>query len=429
MIARIRKALQTDFLKVSAWSSVSTLIRMITSFVSVKVVSQIIGPAGLAMVGQFLNSITILGSLSVGGISQGVTKYVAEYHDRPDQQKLVIGNAFRIVSACTLIISLGVIVLSRVLSDYIFDTADYSFLIILLGLTLGFYSFNTILIAILNGFKSFRKYIVINIMISIAGLILSVFLVVFFGLYGALLNCILSQSVVLAVTFFFIYKEPWVQLAFRKSKPDWRVIKKLGGFSLMALASTSVGPLGQITVRNFIADHLSLHSAGMWEAMNRISAMYLLFVTTSIVTFYLPRLSEIRSSVLIRNEIAKTAKIVLPLLAITCIVIFLSRDLITIILFSPDFSEVRTLYGPQMIGDFFKISSWLLAYVFWAKGMVKAFIFTEVAFNISFILLSIAGVNEFGLVGSAYAYALNYFLYLLAMLIIFKKLLLKKVDL
>lgn len=428
MIVRIRKALQTDFLKVSAWSSVSTLIRMITSFVSVKVVSQIIGPAGLAMVGQFLNGITILGSLSVGGISQGVTKYVAEYHERPDQQTLIIGNAFRVVSVCTLLVSLGVIAFSRFLSDYIFDTSKYSFLIVLLGLTLAFYSFNTILIAILNGFKSFRKYIVINILISVAGLILSVFLVVFFGLYGALLNCILSQSVVLGITVFFIYKEPWFLQVFKKIKPDWAIIKKLGGFSLMALASTSIGPLSQITVRNYIASHLSLHSAGMWEAMNRISAMYLLFVTTSIVTFYLPRLSEIKSRALIRHEIANTAKIVLPLLAFTSMVIFLTRDLITIILFSPDFSAVRTLYGPQMIGDFFKISSWLLAYVFWAKGMVKAFIFTEIAFNISFILLSIAGVNEFGLVGGAYAYALNYFLYLIAMLIIFKKLLLKRVD-
>src|SRR5881409_3653242 len=107
------KTLRTDFVKVSAWSSVSTIIKMLTSFVSIKVVSRIIGPSGLALVGQFLNVITILNAISIGGISQGVTKYVAEYSDRPDLQKRVIGHAFRIVMVCTLLISTLVILFSR----------------------------------------------------------------------------------------------------------------------------------------------------------------------------------------------------------------------------------------------------------------------------------------------------------------------------
>ncbi len=423
MIVKIRNAFKTDFVKVSAWSSISTLIKMVTSFVSIKIVSQIIGPAGLALVGQFLNSITILGSLSMGGIAQGVTKYIAEYHDKPELQGKVISNSFRIILTCTVFISILVLVFSRALSVYIFNTAEYTSLVILLGLTLVFYSVNTILIAILNGFKSFRKYIIINISISLAGLLLSILLVVYFGLYGALLNCILTQSVVLVITGFFIYREPWIKKIFDQAKPDWDIIRKLGGFSLMALASTLFTPFSQIFIRDHISDHLSLASAGIWDAINRISGMYLLFVTTSIATFYLPRLSEIREGFLLRREIVNTSKIVLPLLALTCVLIYLMRDFIIVLLFSRDFMEMRNLFGAQMVGDFFKISSWLLAYLFWAKGMVKTFILTEAFFNISFVLLTMYFVKEFGLQGSAYAYAINYFIYLLVMLFIFKNLL------
>ena len=65
----------------------------------------------------------------------------------------------------------------------------------------------------------------------------------------------------------------------------------------------------------------------------------------------------------------------------------------------------------------------MIAYLFWAKAMVKQFIATEIIFNLLFILLAIIGINYFGLKGSAIAYALNYFLYLGIMLWAFKHIL------
>src|ERR1700709_1796658 len=113
MLKRAGRIVRTDFVKVSAWSGVATLIKMLTSFVSIKVVSKLIGPAGIAMVGQFMNSITMLSALGTGCIGQVVTKYIAEYYDEPERQKSVIGSAVRITLACTVLTSLGVIVFAR----------------------------------------------------------------------------------------------------------------------------------------------------------------------------------------------------------------------------------------------------------------------------------------------------------------------------
>lgn len=398
-------------------------IKMLTSFVSIKIVSRIIGPTGIALVGQFMNSITMLGALSTGGIGPGVTKYVAEYYDDPERQKKIIVSSFRIIIALTAIVSILIVVFAGPLSQYIFKTKKYHSLVLLLGFTIGLYSLNTLFITILNGFKSFRKYIIINISISLVSLALSLLLVIYLGLYGALLNCIISQSVILGISVFFIYREPWFKILFQKIKIDRKIISKLGGFALMTLTNSLFAPFSQITVRNYITEHLSLQSAGIWEAMNRISTMYLLFITTSIATFYLPRLSEIKESSALRHEIIKTCKIVLPLLALSCILIFICRDLVIRLLFTKEFSEMRYLFAAQMAGDFFKISSWMIAYLFWAKAMVKQFIATEIIFNLLFILLAIIGINYFGLKGSAIAYALNYFLYLGIMLWAFKHIL------
>lgn len=396
---------------------------MITSFVSVKVVSNIIGPSGIALVGQFVNSISMISTLGTGAIGQGVTKYIAEYYEKPDQQRQVIRNAAGITFFCTLLMSLLVIVFAHPLCYYIFKTGEYYFIIVLFGVSIGLYSFNTLLINILNGFKSYLKYVTVNIVTSLVSLIISVILVIYLGLYGALLNCVISQSVILIVTILFVYKEPWFPELFKKIRIDRKSANKLAVFTLMTLTSSLLAPYSQITVRKYITEHISLNNAGLWEAMNRISTMYLMVITTSISTFYLPRLSELNSPALLRHEIIKTAKIVLPVLALGCLGIFLFRDLIIRILFSKEFFNMRDLFAAQMIGDFFKISSWLLAYLFWAKALIKQFIITEVLFNLSFIGLACLGVRYFGLQGSAYGYAINYFVYFITMVVLFSFLL------
>ncbi|HMG68659.1 MAG TPA: O-antigen translocase [Chitinophagaceae bacterium] len=425
LVRTVIRASKTEFVKVSAWSAVATFFKMISSFISIKVVSNIIGPAGIALVGQFMNSITMISTLGTGGIGQGVTKYIAEYYDKPDQQRLVIRNAASISFLCTILVSLLVIVFAHPLGNYIFKTNNYNSIIVLFGISTGLYSLNTLIINIVNGYKAFLKYVIINIATSLAGLTISVILVIYLGLYGALLNCVISQSVILLVTISFVFREPWFKEIFKRIRIDKKIVNNLGGFTLMVLTSSLLAPYSQITVRKYITEHLSLNQAGLWEAMNRISNMYLMVITTSISTFYLPRLSEIKSTVLLKNEILKTAKIVLPILAFTCLGIFLFRDLIIRVLFSKDFYGMRNLFAAQMVGDFFKISSWLIAYLFWAKALVKQFLITEILFNLLFIFFASSGVRYFGLEGSAYGYALNYIIYFAVMVLIFARLMKK----
>jgi O-antigen/teichoic acid export membrane protein len=426
ILSKISSAAKTDFVKVSAWSAISTLIKMITSFVSVKVVAKVIGPPGMALVGQFMNVITMISTLGTGCIGMGVTKYIAEHYNEPDQQNKVISNAVRITLVSTLLMSAIVILSAKWLGYYIFKTNEYVSLIIFFGASIGLYSFNMLMVNILNGFKQYKKFVAVNVFSSVAALILSILLVTQLGIYGALINCIASQSVIIIVTLLYVYKEPWFRNMFRSIKIDRNILQKLGAFSLMILVSSLMGPFSQLSIRSYITDHISLHDAGLWEAMNRLSSMYLLVVTTSISTFYLPRLSEIKDNRLIRHEIIKTAKIALPLLALSCLIIYLFRDIAIHLLFSREFIAIRNLFAFQMIGDFLKSASWLLAFLFWAKAMTKQFIITEVIFNLGYIFLARIFIDQFGLQGSMYAFALNYFIYLLVILWIFRKLVLNR---
>ena len=74
MLSKIKKVISSDLVKVFSLNAVSTFIRMLTGFVSVKVVAVLIGPVGIALLGQLNNFSSILLSISTGGITNGMTK-------------------------------------------------------------------------------------------------------------------------------------------------------------------------------------------------------------------------------------------------------------------------------------------------------------------------------------------------------------------
>jgi len=428
IIKSLRSFFRADIIVVSGWSGISTMIKMATSFVSIKVISGIIGPAGIAMVGQFMNTITIVNGVATGSINLGVTKYIAEHYDNPDLQRKVISNATLITLITTALTSIAVILFSSSIGVGIFKNSGYNGLIRFFGATLFLYTLNTLIISILNGYKAFRKFILANIIASLVALAISILLVVFLGVYGALLNCIISQSVIVFVTIFFVFRESWFRTIFSSISFDRKITKNLLKFSLMLLTTSILAPYSQILVRDYISTTISIDTAGLWEAMNRLSGMYLLFITASISIYYLPRLSEIKDPQLLKAEIIKTAKIILPLLAVACLFIYLLRFFLIRLIFSPAFLPMEDLFAAQMIGDFFKIASWLIAFLFWAKAMTSLYIIVEVAFSATFILLSIYGVKYYGLRGSAMGFAANYIVYFICMLFVFRYMFRRKVS-
>lgn len=391
--------------------------------ITTKVLAWTVGTVGIGLVGNLINAVNILSMLGTGGIGQGVTKYIAENFDKPKRQQQFIAHAFRLTFFSTLVVSLAIIIFNRKLGKYIFQSDQYNSIIILLGSSIILYALNMLLVYILNGYKQYKKYVKVNVISSLISLFVSVGLVLQFKIYGALSATVAAQSVIIVATLVYVRKDEWFLSLFQRTKIDWNIIKLLGRFSLMTVVSTFVVQFAQLNVRTYVSHEVSPSSAGIWESMNRISSMYLMIITTSISTYYLPRLAEIRDNFLLRSEILRTMKLVLPPLAIGCTAIYLFRDLIIWILFTEEFEKARDLFAMQMVGDFFKISSWLIAFLFWAKAMTRQFIFTEVLFSAGYIILARVFVNSLGVEGAVYAYAVNYFVYFLIILFIFRKLL------
>ena len=155
----------------------------------------------------------------------------------------------------------------------------------------------------------------------------------------------------------------------------------------MALTAAICMPLSHILVRNHLADTFDLNHAGYWDAMWRLSAAYLMLVTTTLSVYYLPRLSELKIADEIQEEILLGYKIIFPVAALFGLAIYLLRDNLIGLLFTENFSQMRDLFAWQMLGDTLKIGSWLLSYLVLSKALVGLFVTSEVIFCFGFVIL------------------------------------------
>ncbi len=409
-----------NLIKTSVLTGIATMIKVVVAFAINKIIAIYAGPSGLAVIGQLQNFISTVTAFSNGAITTGVTKYTAEYQSIEEKQK-IFSTSIIVSLVCSSIISFFIFFFSDYLSVTILKDSQYKHVFVVFALTIFLFALNTILMSILNGQKEIKKYILANMSSSLFLLLFTALLIVKLQLVGALYALVLNQSVVFFITLIFVIKSSWFKFEYFKQGIDKDSLKKLGRYSLMAIISAIVVPLTQLLIRNYIGEELSWEKAGYWQGIWYISSVYLMLITTSLRVYYLPRLSEIKDKVELKKEIIDGYKIIMPVVIVMSLVIFIFKEYAILIAFSDKFMPMIDLFKWQLVGDVFKIASWLLAYLMLAKAMTKLFIYTEVGFGVLNVLLGIVFIDIFGLIGITYAYALLYLVYFLFMVLVFSR--------
>lgn len=406
--------------RTTIFSAIITFIRIASGFVAGKAVAIFTGPAGVALVGAFTNFITIVLTFANGAINTGVVKYTSEYTDDEERLKQLFSTSLTISVCCSVIFGLVIAITAPYLSNWVFASNLYTSPVRVLGLTIILYSLNSLLISILNGKGQIKTYTIVNTLGSFIGLIFTVVLVFYYKIEGALYALVLSQSIVFFVTALMVIRSPWFSWGYFNKGFNRVLAIKLSHYSLMAVISALTVPLSQIILRNMVISKLGVDEAGYWQGLMRISDGYLMLITTSLSTYYLPKLSSLKTDFEIKNEVLNGYKIILPAVFAGCLIIYLFRFFIIEILFTPTFSSMEALFFWQLIGDFFKMVAWILAYLMLAKSMTKMYIFTEIFFSASYIVFGYVFIHFFQVKGVVIAFAVNYFIYMIVMLVIFR---------
>lgn len=400
-----------NILRAGFYTSFATAARLLAGLVVLKLVAWFAGPEGVGKLGQFMSLMSLLAVLAGGGISAAIVKYVAEYRDDAEKLSRLLAAALWYAFCASCLMGCAAFAFSRQLALWLLGDPGYASLIRVLAVAqLGIALLNYIL-AVVNGFMDVRRLAFIQVTGSLLGIVAVAWLSRWLQLYGALLALVLAQLLWLAVGVPAWWRSSYFRRSMLRMRFDREMTGRLAAFSVMTLSSALLAPLVNIAVRDHLALRFDWQQVGYWQAVSKVSDAYLLFLTTAINIYYLPKLAATHDRAALALELRKAFRYLMPAVLVLAATVYLLRDQVTRLLFSADFASANALYGPQLVGDVVKIASFILAYLMLAKAMTRLFVISECVFALSYLVLVYVLTAHFGLVGAMYAFTLNYLLY------------------
>ena len=411
-----------NFIKTSFLSGLSTAISLLARLISTKIVAVYLGTNGMFLMGQLKDFLRLGNTIGSFGIENGIVKYVSEYDNDKIKLSNIIGTSFKINFTSALIFSGLIIIFKNQIADFLQINFSENFYFLILIFSIISASIHTCFLSIYNGLNKIKLYVLVNIFSNIISAIILVILVLEMEIIGAFYALAINQifSLLINVIFFFIYKPFEIGWVFKKFVYD--NLKKLSSFSIMAVVGPTCLIISTFIVRDFIFAEFGSDYAGSWEAMWRISAIYLLFLITTFKFYLIPTFSKLDDNEL-KKEVFKIWKVVIPIIIIITAGVYITKDLIINILLSEEFILINTIIFFHLLGDIIKINCWVLGNIMISKADTKSFIFFQIEWSVIFVALTYLFIGKYGFVGVSISYFITYIIHFSLLNLYFRKLL------
>jgi polysaccharide transporter, PST family len=413
----LKKLLNNQFYKTISYNGFVVFFKVVSAYVVSKVSAIYLGPSGFAIVGNLKNVLQAFLGITSNGFQSGVIKYVSENNSNKEKLNSIICNVFALNILICLIVSPFIYLFSDRLAIYVLKDVSFTYVFHYLSFFLPLISFNFLIIYIVNGLQKLKLYTYLVSISNILNALLTFVFVYYFSLKGALIGSLLIPS--FSFILFFVFKD--IRVLFFQAFSNMKSIsleffKAMSTYLFMAIYSSVLISLCYLFIRNTIIDTIDLESAGLWEAMNKISTFYMLFFSSLLTLYLLPKLSKNKTIEGYYKIMSYYFKSLIPIVVVVFVILFFFRIILIKLFLTKEFLQVSDFFYLQLIGDFFKIIAFSLAYQFHAKKMVSAYLISDAILYGLFYFLSIFFIDSFKLNGVFYAYLLSTFLYLLAVL-------------
>lgn len=419
-MSEIKKIIQQPLFKITSLNSVHILLKLIFGFITSKALALFVGANGMAYVGNFRAFLNVVENFSLLGIQNAIIKYVAEYQHDKAKLKSVLATFGLLLFVSSICISFLLIFGANYLSKQLFNYSEtFGFLFYILAILFPLYVFSTFCISVVNGFQEYKNVIYIQIISSVIALVFSVFLIYYYATFGALVSLILAPVFVFLVCLFYLKNLISFSDIFAFQNFNFSVVKNLSEYVLMALVSGVIGSFVLLEIRTDIVAITGLQQAGIYEGLQRISSYYLLFVSSIMAIYFYPKLAETNSNS--KEIVLHYLKTIIPLFTIGLVIIYFLRKLIIQVLFSSEFESMESLFLWQLLGDMLKATSLIFGTLLIAKKQTKVFIITEIISLCIMYFSSNYMLHSFGINGIVQAYAFTYLIYLVVLVIYFRK--------
>lgn len=386
-----------------------------------KFIAIFIGSEGFAVIGQLKDFLKISLSLGQLGFDRGIVKYTSVHKNSKDKLSKYVSTIFKSQLLISFGLAIFIIVFYKQILNYMTGLESFQsyFILIAVGI-IPMVLYNSGM-SVLNGLHEIKKFTHISITANIIGSGIGLLLIYDLKLKGVLINLALIQFINIFVFIIFVIKKPF-KIDWFKQKIQGKEFKKLSQFSLMSIVGTITLSLTLIATRKYLNYSFGIEYTGYWEALWRISVVFVSVLTSAFGFYLLPTFSKIYVKHL-RSEIFNIWKITIPISLIAGILLIILREFVLTLIYSKAFLMLSGLVIFQVMGDIIKINSWILGNLILAKIQIKTFILVQLGWSLVFFFLSIILTQKYGFIGIAVAYFISYILHFSFMNIYFRKLL------
>ncbi len=386
-------------------------IRLVISLFIQRLLAELVGEAGIAKIGQLRNLLQLLTSFSSVGVFSGIVKYVAEYKEDKEQLQKLFSTSFVFAVLGSTVTCVALLILAYPISNALFGSTEFVYLIRLLAIIVPFISIQRIFNGVVYGLSQYKKFAKIDLLGYLVSAVLTVIFLLQYNIDGALVAIAITPVIQLSVLLFIFVKVLREYISFSEISFKAPMAKGLLAFSLMSFFSTVLLNYVEIDIRTMITNRITEAEAGVWTAMTFISRNYMVFSTAIFSLYVLPKFASIHTKTDFTKELGKIYKTLLPIFGVGMILVYFLRDYVIMLIY-PDFTGMAPLFKWQLLGDFVRLASLVLAHQFLAKRLVKSFIFTELLSLGLFYGFAYYFVDIYGIEGITIAHFIRYVIYL-----------------
>ena len=383
-----------------------SLLRLVLSFVTIKFTAIYLGPSGLALVAQLGNFIAICHGILGGGIGAATTRLYPEFGSDRAGRKRFLATTWRLASLFAVVSIVTIALASGPLARWLLTADEHGTAVMLAGVAVACLVLNSVIVGAINGAGEMGRVVASSAIASVIGSAVYVGASVVWGIPGGLIGLALSQAVCLPVSLAILRWSSSVAPEDFRGRFDRTEARRILGFVPMLIAHSTISPLGLILIRDLVASHLGLVTAGLWQATWRLSEVYLGVVMAALSLYFLPRLGEVVGTPALRKEIVQTFARTMGMTTVVALTIFLLRDWVVRIVFTEEFLPVRDLLPFQLLGDVLRMAAWIFGWVLIALVRSRWYIALEILVPAAYFGAALFLVPQFGVLGVTWAYCL-----------------------
>jgi len=401
-----------------------TGINFLTGFIKNKIYSIYLGLSGLGVISQFTSSISFLNYLLPLGFPVGITKLIAQSGEK-DKHYIndIIYTSIIVLILPVFISFILTFVFSNELSVFLFNEDIYAGYIKVLSIFFPFIVLFSMLEAIYKGLGNISLYVKTLILSSLISLVITVPLVIFWGITGAVYGLTVNYIFFVIYSIIKFRKASILSFDLKPFKINRDVLNQIVKIGSAFLIAGALYQLTLLIIKRMVIEKYGLDGSGLFQSILNISLFYFGFIFTSMSSYTFPKIANMNNDSDLNNELNSTVRFITLVMVPLILILIVFRYIIILFLYTSDFLIAEPFFQYQFLGDFFKALSWVLGIWLIPRSKIFYFLFFDILLNLNLIIVFqlILDHTDLGLKGVSLAYLTAYIIHFLLNLILSRR--------